>query len=127
MLSCSNNSSAKPGVNLSKRLRQMTFQDSSLRVQKERILVRIFALYFCFLSKPSLSALASELREKEIYAKRKAFRLDQFSNYYQMVVDNLAKAGTVSTYQMIGAAVHPKREKIWLHVRVLKWRGYLNT
>jgi hypothetical protein len=96
-------------------------------VEKERILVRSFALYFCFLSKPSLSALASELREKEIYAKRKALRLDQFSNYYQMVMDNLAKAGIVSTYQNIEAARSPETRENLAARTGMKWRGYLNT
>jgi len=66
--------------------------------------LRSIALYFSFLSRPSLAALASELREIEISAKRKALRLDQISNYDRTVVDKLAKAGIVNTYQMIEAA-----------------------
>jgi len=80
-------------------------------VKKKRILARnceasLFS--FVFLSKPFLSALVSELREKEISAKRKALRLDKFSNYDQIVMDRLAKAGIVSTYQTIEAARSPE-------------------
>jgi site-specific recombinase XerD len=81
--------------------------------------LRSIALYFGFLSKPSLAALASEFREREISAKRKALRLDQISNCDRTIVDKLAKAGIVNTYQMIEAARSAElRENLAAHTGI---------
>jgi len=68
--------------------------------------LRSIAQYFCFLSEPSLAKYASELREKEIAAKRKGMRLDRFSGYDRTIVEKLAKEGIFYTYQMIEVPVH---------------------
>jgi len=87
-----------------------------MRVKRERVfLARSFALYFGFLSEPSLDALDLELRENEISTKRKVLRLDQFSDYDMTVVDKLAKASIVSTYQMIEAAWSPELRESLSH------------
>ncbi len=70
--------------------------------------LRSIAQYFCFLSEPSLAKYASELREKEIAAKRKGMRLDRFSGYDRTIVEKLAKEGIFYTYQMIAAARSPE-------------------
>jgi hypothetical protein len=44
-----------------------------------------------------------------------------------MVVDKLAKAGTVSTYQNIEAARSPETRENLAARTGMKWRGYLNT
>ncbi|WP_180979933.1 DUF4332 domain-containing protein [Mesotoga sp. B105.6.4] len=71
-------------------------------------LLRSIALYFCFLSKPSLAARASELREKEVSSDRKGLKLDSFLGHDRQVIDKLVQAGIIRTDQMIEAAFTPE-------------------